>query len=80
MTALEAAAAAIDEYAGAAGDIEPVGTCAIPIRLLVNLRRALRDEHRARVREIEAGPLSSMAEQARRNGEMAVRVRQGAPG
>jgi hypothetical protein len=50
--ALEVAAREIDDYAGAAGDIDPIGTCAIPIRLLVNLRRAIRDEHRARVRVI----------------------------
>lgn len=33
----------IDAYAGAAGDVQPIGTVAVPIRLLVALRQALRE-------------------------------------
>lgn len=43
MTALEAVARRIDDYAGAAGDVvPPVGVVAIPLRLLAELRKALR--------------------------------------
>ncbi len=42
-TELAAAVAAIDEYAGAAGDasVQPLGTVAVPIKLLQALRKAL---------------------------------------
>ena len=41
------AAVEIDRYAGAAGDIDPaLGTVAVPVRLLVALRQAIRDERR----------------------------------
>lgn len=33
----------LDDYAGAAADCEPIGTIAVPRRLLVKLRRVLRE-------------------------------------
>ena len=34
----------IDAYAGAAGDAQPIGVVAVPLRLLVALRKALKEE------------------------------------
>lgn len=55
MTPLEQAATELVRYAGAAARIEPIGTIAVPLRLVRDLRVALEAEHRARVREIPAG-------------------------
>lgn len=55
MTGLEIAAAEIVRYSGAASQIEPIGTIAVPLLLIRNLRLALEAQHRERVREIPAG-------------------------
>lgn len=41
MTALELAATELVRYAGAAARIEPIGTIAVPLRLVRDLRVAL---------------------------------------
>lgn len=44
MTALEKVARQIDAYAGAAGDMDPaIGTISVPIRFVVENRKALKE-------------------------------------